>query len=62
MRRWETRKYKSWGYSRRSLSEYPAHLGELHSMPVALINEELIYALLKASLLYNQESEAGRIY
>lgn len=24
--------------------------------------EELIYALLKASLLYNLESEAGRIY
>lgn len=62
MLRWETPKYESWGYSRSSLSEYPAQLGELHSMPVTLSNEEFIYALLKASLLYNLESEAGRVY
>lgn len=62
MLRWETLKYESWSCSRRSLSKYPAWLGDFHSMPVILSYEELIYALLKASLLYNLESEVGRIY
>lgn len=31
-------------------------------MPVMVRTEELIYALLKAFLLYNLEREAGRIY
>lgn len=55
MLRWETLKYESWSHSRRSLSKYPAWLGDFHSMPVILSYEELIYALLKASLLYSGE-------